>query len=345
MNPSRPARVRAAGLAAAAASTLFLLGACGTPGSSSAGGTAGTAGSTGASAAAACDAVPGDQLVVLQDDKHLQTVDNVIPAVNAKTAADDPKLIPLLDTVSDALDTPTLISLNKAVDVDRKSSQDVAQEWVASQGITADPATGKGKSVAIGAADFSESATLGNVYATVLKSAGYDVKVVTIGNREAYLPALEKGTQIQVVPEYVGTLAEFLNKAANGADAAPVASGDLDKTVEALTSLGKDAGLAFGKPSEAQDQNAFAVTKGFAEAHQLTTLSDLAAACSGLVLGAGPECTDRPFCQPGLEQTYGLKFSDFRALDAGGPLTKAALQKGEITLGLVFCSDGSLATS
>ncbi|WP_425954621.1 glycine betaine ABC transporter substrate-binding protein [Xylanimonas sp. McL0601] len=344
MIPTRTARARTPGLALAAGA-LLLLGACGSPGSASSN-ASGTSSGGASAAQASCDPVPGNQLVVLQDDKHLQTVDNVIPAVNAKTASDDPGLIPLLDSVSAALDTDTLIALNKSVDVDRKSSPDVAAEWVSSAGLApADTTAGKGKKVSIGAADFSESATLGNIYATVLKAAGYDASVVTIGNREAYLPALEAGTQIQVVPEYVGTLAEFINKDVNGANAAAVASGDLDKTVAALTSLGDQVGLKFGTPSKAQDQNAFAVTKAFADAHHLTTLSDLAGACGGLVLGAGAECTERPFCQPGLEQTYGLTFSQFKSLDAGGPLTKAALQQGEITLGLVFSSDGSLATS
>jgi len=321
-----------------------LLAACGDPGSAGGGGS--TSSTTGSAAAATCEAVPGDALVVLEDDKKLQTVDNIIPAVNADLASQAPDLIPLLDTVSAALDTDTLIGLNKAVDIDRKTSEDVAAQFVQDAGIAAqDDSAGKGVTVAIGAADFAESATLGNIYADVLKSAGYDATVTTIGNRETYLPALLKGEQIQMVPEYVGTLTEFLNKDANGADAEPKASGDLDSTVAALTELGDAAGLTFGKPSPAQDQNAFAVTQGFAEAHDLTTLSDLAAACGGLVLGAGPECTERPFCQPGLEDTYGLTFSEFRSLDAGGPLTKAALQKGEITLGLVFSSDGSLATS
>jgi osmoprotectant transport system substrate-binding protein len=63
------------------------------------------------------------------------------------------------------------------------------------------------------------------------------------------------------------------------------------------------------------------------------------------VLGGPPECTERPFCQPGLEDTYSLEFAEFRSLDAGGPLTKSALQQGEVTLGLVFSSDGSLTPS
>ncbi len=336
-----PTRSRASAPTLAAA-MLLVLAACGTPGSSS-GDATDAATSPGTGAQEACAAVPGEELVALEDDLHLQTVDNIIPAVNAETAAADPGLIPLLDTVSAALDTDKLIALNKAVNIDRQTSTDVAAEFVADEGLAAsDSAAGAGRTVAIGAADFAESATLGNIYAEVLKSAGYDATVTTIGNREAYLPALRDGSQIQVVPEYVGTLTEFINKDLNGADAEAKASSDLDATVAALTDLGTQAGLVFGTPSAAQDQNAFAVTKGFAEEHDLTTLSDLAEACGGLVLGAGPECTDRPFCQPGLEEVYGLTFSEFRSLDAGGPLTKAALQAGEITLGLVFSSDGSL---
>jgi osmoprotectant transport system substrate-binding protein len=327
--------------AAAAVVSLALLSACGEPGS--AGGSGGST-STGGSSMAACEAVPGDELVVLDDDKQLQTVDNIIPAVNAAAVEGDDTLIPLLDTVSAALDTDTLIGLNKAVDVDRRTSKEVAEEFVADAGLDNPEQSGSGE-IVVGAADFAESATLGTIYVTVLNAAGYDAEVTTIGNRETYLPALEDGAQVQVIPEYVGTLTEFINKDVNGADAEPVASSDLEATTEALTGLGEEIGLVFGEPSPAQDQNAFAVTKAFADEHGVATLSELAEACGGLVLGGPPECTERPFCQPGLEDTYGLEFAEFRSLDAGGPLTKSALQQGEVTLGLVFSSDGSLTPS
>ncbi|WP_369371578.1 glycine betaine ABC transporter substrate-binding protein [Promicromonospora sp. Populi] len=325
--------------AAAAVLSLTLLTACGAPGSAGGGGS--TDSSTGGADLAACEAVPGDELVVLDDDQQLQTVDNIIPAVNAAAVEGDDTLISLLDTVSAALDTNTLIGLNRSVDVDRRTSQEVAEEFVADAGLDSPEATGSGE-IIVGAADFAESATLGTIYATVLNAAGYDAEVTTIGNREAYLPALESGDQVQVIPEYVGTLTEFLNHDVNGADADAVASSDLDATVEALTGLGEEVGLVFGTPSPAQDQNAFAVTQAFADEHGIATLSELAETCGGLVLGGPPECTERPFCQPGLEETYGLQFAEFRSLDAGGPLTKSALQQGEVTLGLVFSSDGSL---
>lgn len=334
-------------LVAIAASVLVLAG-CGTPGSSGTGGGAptpgggSTTGATTAAAAATCAAIPGTQLVALQDDKHLQTVDNVIPAVNAKAAASSPQLVGVLDAVSATLDTSKLIALNKAVDVDRQTSSQAATQYVAAQNLGTQQQVGNGAKVLVGAANFSESATLAEIYADVLKAAGFDATTQTIGNRETYEPALERG-DLTVVPEYAGTLTEFLNQKLNGAGAPAKASSNLTTTVAALQALGQKVGLTFGKPAAAQDQNAFAVTKAFADAHSLTTLSDLAKACGGIVLGGPPECPTRPFCEPGLTGTYGLDITSFVSLDAGGPLTKAAIQQGKVTLGLVFSSDSSLA--
>ena len=142
--------------------------------------------------------------------------------------------------------------------------------------------------------------------------------------------------------QYLATVTEFLE----GDDATQVASGDVDATLEALQPLAQAASLTFGEPADAVDQNAYAVTTAFADKVGVTTLSELADKCSdgSLILGGPAECPTRPFCQPGLEDTYGLKFASFQEYgDTGGPLTKAAIQKGEVSIGLVFSSDGALA--
>lgn len=315
------------------------LAACGQSGSSGTKAESPKASASG-SGGQACQAVPGDALVALQDDKHLQTVDNIIPAVNAKAAS--APLMDALNKVSAALTTDKLVQLNKATDVDRKTSPNVAKDFVTQENLTQGLSGGSGK-IVVGAANFSENQTLANIYAQVLNAAGFSASVKTVGNREVYEPALEKG-QLQVVPEYVGTLTEFINKAENGANAKPIASSDLQATVQGLTTLGDKVGLKFGDPAQAADQNAFAVTTGFAQKYGLTTLSDLAAKCSsGLVLGGPPECPDRPFCQPGLESKYGIHFDSFTSLDAGGPLSKTALKQGKVTVALVFSSDAALA--
>jgi osmoprotectant transport system substrate-binding protein len=322
-----------------AASVLLLgLAACGESGSSGTGGDAAASSSSSGSGGGKQDCAPvaGDKLVVLDDDKQLQNADNVIPAVNAKASND--ALLANLNAVSSVLTTDELVSLNAAVDVERKSATDVAQGWVDENIKDGDLQKGTG-SIKVGGANFTESTVLANVYADVLKKAGYDASVKEVGNRELYLKALEAG-DIQVFPEYLSTFTEFLD----GDEARQVASGDVQKTLEALKPLAEKVGLTVGDPSDAADQNAFAVTTAFADKLGVKTLSELGEACgSGLILGGPTECPDRPFCQPGLEKTYGLKFDSFRELDAGGPLTKTALQQGQISIGLVFSSDGALA--
>ena len=316
----------------------LLLGACGDPGSG--GGEANP--TTNTSGGSACAPVAGDKLVVLTDDKGLQNSDNIIPAINKAVADKNPQIVDLLNSVSAKLDTDKLIQLNKSVDIDRKTSPEVAADFVKTEGLGAQDQSGKGTKVVVGAANFSESATLAEIYAAVLKSAGFDATTQTVGNRETYLPALEKGT-LAAVPEYAATLADFLNAKVNGTDAASVATPDIDKTVAALTPLADKSGLVMGEASAAQDQNAFAVTREFADAHNVKTLSELATACgSGLTLAGPPECAERPFCKPGLEKTYGIKFEDFKSYDFG--LIGAAIRKGEVSMGLVLSSDGSLAS-
>jgi osmoprotectant transport system substrate-binding protein len=320
------------------AATLALS-ACGDAGSS--GTAAPSSSSSGGTAKAACAPVPGQELVVLDDDKKLQTVDNLIPAVNKAKSSD--ALLAAVSKVSAALTTDDLVGLNKKADIERQSPANVAKAYAASKGLDAAGSGGSG-AVTVGAANFSENQIVANLYAIALDAAGFKATVRTVGNREVYEPELEKGS-LTVVPEYVGTLTEFLNKKVNGADAEAKASSDLQATVAELTKLGEKVGLVFGEPSQAADQNAFAVTKAFADKYGVSTLSELGSTCGDLVLGGPPECPQRPFCQPGLEKTYGLSIGSFKALDAGGPLTKNALKQGQISLGLVFSSDGSLAAS
>ncbi|MFI7596783.1 glycine betaine ABC transporter substrate-binding protein [Actinoplanes sp. NPDC049681] len=305
-------------------------------------GSSGTAAPPSSASGAGCAPVAGDTLVVLTDDKNLQNTDNIVPAVTKKSSS--PQLIAALDKVSAALDTPKLIELNKAVDIDRKSSKAAAQDFATANNLTAGIQKGPGGSITVGAANFSENATLGELYNIVLTAAGYQVKVQQIGNRELYEPALEKG-EIDVVPEYAATLATFLSGKVEGKDAKDPSSPQLDTTMTNLKALGEKSGLVFGTPSTAQDQNAFATTEAFATKYGVKSLSDLAAKCSGAatVLGGPPECPQRPKCQQGLVATYNFQAGKFSSLDAGGPLTKSGLKQGTISVGLVFSSDSALA--
>jgi len=195
--------------------------------------------------------------------------------------------------------------------------------------------TSKG-TITIGGFNFPESSVLAQLYGEALAHAGYTVNYkLLLGNREVVAPAIKTG-QIDIYPGYAATDLEYYNKGAGEAN------GDATATTAKLNTHLQPLGLQALTPSSAVDQNAFAVTKATQAKFNLTKLSDLAAIGSQLVLGAGPECPTRPFCQPGLLATYGITFKAFKALDTDGSLTRAALKNDSIQVGLVFSSDADL---
>ena len=190
--------------------------------------------------------------------------------------------------------------------------------------------------VTIGAFNFPESAILAAMYEGALKADGFTVNVrPNLGNREVVEPALERG-EIDMYPGYAATDLEFVNKGAGEA------SPDVQATVAKLRARLEPKGITALDPSPAIDSNAFAVTKATAEKYHLKTLSDLAPVAGQLVLGGPPECPTRPFCAAGLSKTYGINFKEFKPLDAGGPLSVAALERGDVQVGLIFSSDGAI---
>ncbi|MFD9813865.1 ABC transporter substrate-binding protein [Streptomyces sp. NPDC059080] len=199
---------------------------------------------------------------------------------------------------------------------------------------------GKGE-IVVGSAAFTESKVLAQMYSKLLGAAGYDARIQTLDNRELYEPALEKG-QIDVVPEYASTLAEFLNAKTNGAKAKPVASGDIGETVTALKKLAAPRGLKVLPAGAAADQNGFAVTTEFAAKHKLKTLSDLGASGQKVTLAAGEECETRPFCKPGLEKTYDISVAGIDPKGVGSPSSKQAVKEGTDQVVLTTTTDATL---
>lgn len=197
--------------------------------------------------------------------------------------------------------------------------------------------------ITVGGPNFTEGLVMTEMYRLLLEDAGFDVTVQTVDNREVYEPALERG-EIDVVPEYLATMTEFLNRAANGADAEPVATSDPQETLAALEELGEPVGIVALEPAEAANQNAFVVAESFAAENSLTTLSELAALDEPLVLAATEECPERRFCQIGLEDVYGLQIERVEPLGFGSPQVKQAVADGDADLGLTGTTDGTLAS-
>ena len=194
--------------------------------------------------------------------------------------------------------------------------------------------------VTVGSDSFAEAQIMAEMYAQVLENAGYTVeRQLDIESREVRLPAMENG-EIDIAPEYVASLYSVLDPDAVE-KAGPGELGDPAEVAAKLEPLLAEKNLQLLEPSNVIDTNAFVVTQEFADAEGLSTVSDLQPIAGDLTLGAPPECPERPFCIPGLKEVYDIEFGEFKSLDYGPTIT--ALAGGEIDVGLLYSTDGSIA--
>ncbi len=201
-------------------------------------------------------------------------------------------------------------------------------------GVPADPGPPPDPGVRIASYDFPENQTLAEVYAEALRRAGFEVTVQHgIGTREVVFPALEQGV-VDVVVEYLGAAAEFV---AAGAGEEP----EPDQLRGLLAAALEPRGLTVLAAAEAEDQNGFVVLTDLAEQHGMTTLSQLAAVAPGLVFGGPPECAERRFCLPGLQEVYGIEFAEVRNMPSRSA-TVEALLSGQVDVGMLETTDARL---
>jgi osmoprotectant transport system substrate-binding protein len=209
-------------------------------------------------------------------------------------------------------------------------------------GGSSDSGGGDKGTVVVGGQDFTESQVLAAIYQELLENQGYTVQTKLVTTRDVYLPELSNGG-VDIVPDYLAGITDYLNTDKNGPDAPLVSSNDPDKTLAALEPLAEAKGISILPPSDATDQNAFFVTQDFADQNSLTTLSDLAALGDPIKLGAPPDCEGRSDCEGGLTKVYGLKITDLVPLDFASAQVKDAVKNGEVTMGETGTTDGTLA--
>ena len=104
------------------------------------------------------------------------------------------------------------------------------------------------------------------MYAQLLEDAGYTVE--STSSTPATSTCSSSPASIDVVPEYVGGIVDFLNVTANGADAEPLTTSDAAESIGNAQSLLEEQGITLLEPSEATDTNAFFVTQEYSEAER-----------------------------------------------------------------------------
>ncbi len=186
----------------------------------------------------------------------------------------------------------------------------------AETGGAATATTIAGPVIKIRGQDFSESATIAQVYGQYLKAKGYTVEILTpAGFRDEAIAALKSG-DVNLIVDYIG------------GDATALAP-DTKVTAEPDQVIGviKPAFAAIGATvldySEATDGDAF-VVRGDSPAVKISDVKNL-----DTVLGASPQCETRPQCYIGFTDpaVYGITFKEYKKIDFGPQLGEALSAK------------------
>jgi len=195
-----------------------------------------------------------------------------------------------------------------------------------------------GGTVHISGQNFPEAELVAAMYDELLTAAGYTTDVKLVDTRDVYMQSFPG--DVDIVPEYVGGILDFLNTTKNGADAKPITTSDAQQSIAAGKSLLDKQGITLLNPSQATDTNAFFVSKDYADSEGVSTLSDLKG--KSVVLAAAPDCQGRPDCEGGLSDTYGIDITKVLPLGYASDQTYQSVINGESQLGETSTTDGTL---
>ncbi len=195
-----------------------------------------------------------------------------------------------------------------------------------------------GGPVSLASQSFAEAKLVTAMYDELLTDAGYDVDVKLVDARDAYMATFPDS--VDVVPEYVGGIVNFLNSRQNGDDAEPFEAGDGEQLAADGSDLLKEAGIELLDVSEATDTNAYFVTEKFAESNDVSKLSDLEG--ESVTLAANADCEGRLDCEGGLSKEYGIDIEKVLPLGFASDATYQSVLNGESELGQTSTTDGTL---
>ncbi len=193
--------------------------------------------------------------------------------------------------------------------------------------------------IKIGSAGFDESALVAEMYAQAIQAAGTPVeRHLSIGPREVTWAAMQAGSDINLMPEYIGSLLETINNHAGEA------SGDADATRAALAARLAVVDMSVLLQTPAVDTNAFVVTRPTADQYSLVTMSDVAKVAGQLSWGLPPECATNPLCGGALAR-YGIDVASLNVTELGacGGEIAAALVNGGVQVGELCSTQPDIA--
>lgn len=191
------------------------------------------------------------------------------------------------------------------------------------------------KEIVIGGKLGAEPELLINMYKILIEDET-DLRVELkpgLGKTSFVFNALDSGS-IDIYPEFTGTaISEFLKETADSTDRDDVYQ-------QAKEGLYEQYNLVMLEPMDFNNTYTLAVTKEFADEHQLETISDLGAIENDVKAGFTLEFSDREDGYVGIQSLYNIEFPDLVTMEP--KLRYTAVESGEINLLDAYSTDSEL---
>ena len=183
--------------------------------------------------------------------------------------------------------------------------------------------------IVVGSANFTESQILAEIYAQALAAKGVNGREAAQHRQPGGLHPGPAGRVDRPHPRVHAACC-------CSTSTRPRTRPQPDAVYTALQAALPDNLIVLDK-SAAEDKDAVVVTRDTATQYNVKSIADLAPQLPDTSSSAGaPEFQTRPDGIPGLQATYNCTFKEFRSLDAGGPLTVAALKNGDVQAANLF---------
>ncbi|TCR70714.1 glycine betaine ABC transporter substrate-binding protein [Rhizobium sp. BK376] len=203
--------------------------------------------------------------------------------------------------------------------------------------LVASGATFAADTVKIGSKNFTEQFVVAEIYAQALEKAGVKVeRHLNLGATLVAHTALTNG-DIDLYPEYTGTAL------------ASVVKGDLSGSADKIYSdvkeyYEKNLKLTLLEPTKINNGYAIITLPETAAKYHLKTLTDLGPASKDLTFGAEGGFGDRKDGLPGMKQTYGIQFKEFKIFAKLG-IRYSALTSKDLDVSYGFATDWQISDS
>lgn len=212
-------------------------------------------------------------LMNLEDGKEFHPVYNVAPIMREDVYEAHPELEEILEEVSDILDNDIMQNLNRRVDIEDETPEEVAEDFLLEHElITGEEGNGEGPTISVGSKEYTEQLILGQMTVILLEEHGFDVEDNTgLGGTDVLRQALLDG-DVDVHWEYTGTgLMAIL-----GHDEAITDSEECYQVVKEEDY--EENGIVWLDYSEANNTYTIMMREDDAEAMGIESISDLAEA-------------------------------------------------------------------